>query len=135
MLEWVAMPFSRGIFLTQGSNLGVSHCRQILYCLSHRGGPGSVYMSIRISRFHHCLFPTSVPTSLLYMGVSIPALPIGSSICTCFSRFHVFVEFHIFHTFSRFHDIYFSLSDFTLYDRLWVHQHLYNRPNFILLYG
>ena len=27
----------QGIFLTQGSNLGLPHCRQILYCLSHQG--------------------------------------------------------------------------------------------------
>ena len=27
----------RGIFPTQGSNLGVPHCRQILYQLSHKG--------------------------------------------------------------------------------------------------
>ena len=35
-LELVAIPFSR-IFLTQGSNLGLLHCRQILYHLSHLG--------------------------------------------------------------------------------------------------
>ena len=29
----------QGIFLTQGSNLGFLHCRQILYCLSHQGSP------------------------------------------------------------------------------------------------
>ena len=29
-------PFSRGIFLTQGSNPGLPHCRQILYQLSHK---------------------------------------------------------------------------------------------------
>ena len=29
----------QGIFLTQGSNSGLSHCRQILYCLSHQGNP------------------------------------------------------------------------------------------------
>ena len=34
-LEWVAIPFSRGIFLIQGSNPGLLHCRQILYHLSH----------------------------------------------------------------------------------------------------
>ena len=28
-----------GIFLTQGSNRGLPHCRQILYCLSHQGSP------------------------------------------------------------------------------------------------
>ena len=29
--------FLQGIFPTQGSNLGLSHCRQILYRLSHQG--------------------------------------------------------------------------------------------------
>ena len=29
----------QGIFLTQGSNLGLLHCRWILYQLSHRGSP------------------------------------------------------------------------------------------------
>ena len=27
------------IFLTQGLNLGLLYCRQILYCLSHQGNP------------------------------------------------------------------------------------------------
>ena len=27
----------QGIFPTQGSNLGIPHCRQTLYCLSHQG--------------------------------------------------------------------------------------------------
>ena len=29
--EWVAFPFSRGIFLDQGLNPGLPHCRRILY--------------------------------------------------------------------------------------------------------
>ena len=29
----------QGIFPTQGSNLGLLHCRQILYCLSYQGSP------------------------------------------------------------------------------------------------
>ena len=29
--------FLQGIFLTQGSNPGFLHCRQIFYCLSHQG--------------------------------------------------------------------------------------------------
>ena len=37
ILEWVAVPFSREIFPTQGSNPGLLHCRQILYQLSHQG--------------------------------------------------------------------------------------------------
>ena len=39
ILEWVAMPSSRGIFPTQGSNPGLLHCRQILYQLSHKESP------------------------------------------------------------------------------------------------
>ena len=34
ILEWVAFPFSRGIFPTQGSNWRLLHCGQILYQLS-----------------------------------------------------------------------------------------------------
>ena len=36
ILEWAAMPFSKGTFPTQGSNLGLLHCRWILSSLSHR---------------------------------------------------------------------------------------------------
>ena len=36
ILEWLAMPSSRGIFPTQESNPGLPHCRQILSCLSHQ---------------------------------------------------------------------------------------------------
>ena len=39
ILEWVAIPFSRGIFPSQRSNPGLPHCRQILYQLSHKGNP------------------------------------------------------------------------------------------------
>ena len=37
ILECVAMPFSKG--LTQESNPGLLHCRQILYQLSYKGSP------------------------------------------------------------------------------------------------
>ena len=36
ILERVAVSFSGGNFLTQGSNPGLLHCRQILYHLSHQ---------------------------------------------------------------------------------------------------
>ena len=39
ILEWVAVPSSRGIFPTQGLNPGLLHCRWILYHLSHKGNP------------------------------------------------------------------------------------------------
>ena len=41
-LDWVAISFLQGIFLTQGLNSGLSHCRQILYCPSHQGSPPQV---------------------------------------------------------------------------------------------
>ena len=34
----------QGIFPTQGSNLGLLHCRQMLYCLSHQGIPGKWWL-------------------------------------------------------------------------------------------
>ena len=37
----------QGIFPTQGPKLGLLHCRQILYHLSHQGSP-------QICRWHHC---------------------------------------------------------------------------------
>ena len=41
---WSRLPFpSPGIFPTQGSNPGLPHCRQILYCLSHQGSPLILY--------------------------------------------------------------------------------------------
>ena len=48
ILEWVDIPFSREIFLTQGLNPGLLHCRQILYCLSHQGSPRSFFSIIQI---------------------------------------------------------------------------------------
>ena len=37
ILEWVAIPFSRGIFLTRESKPGLPHCRQILYYVIYQG--------------------------------------------------------------------------------------------------
>ena len=37
-LEWVAIPFSR-VSSQPGTDLGLLHCRQILYHLSHQGSP------------------------------------------------------------------------------------------------
>ena len=38
------------IFSTQGSNPGLSHCRQILYQLSHKGSPKHLRNDLRVSR-------------------------------------------------------------------------------------
>ena len=39
ILEWVAFPFSRGIFPTQELNWGLLHCRWILRQLSYQEAP------------------------------------------------------------------------------------------------
>ena len=41
-----------GIFLTQGSNLGLPHCRQTLYRLSHQGSP--IYFNWRLITLQYC---------------------------------------------------------------------------------
>ena len=55
ILEWVAFPFSRGIFPTQGSNPGLSQSGRILYQLSHKESPripewGAYHFSSRSSQ-------------------------------------------------------------------------------------
>ena len=39
LLERVAISSSRGVFPTPGSKPGLLHCREMLYCLSHREAP------------------------------------------------------------------------------------------------
>ena len=39
ILEWIAISFSRESYQTQELNLGLLHCRQILYWLSNEGSP------------------------------------------------------------------------------------------------
>ena len=44
MLEKVAISFLQGIFPTQGLNLGLPHCGQILNCLSYQGHFKCIYL-------------------------------------------------------------------------------------------
>ena len=68
---WSGLPFpSPGNFPTQGSNPGLPHCRQTLYCLSHQGSLISVRMS-SISSVAQ-LFPTLCDP----MDCSTPGLPV-----------------------------------------------------------
>ena len=50
ILEWVAMPSSRGIFPTQELNRGLLHCRWILYQLSYQGSPVMVTDPLKLER-------------------------------------------------------------------------------------
>jgi len=39
ILEWIAMPTSSGSSQLRDQTWGLPHYRQVLYCLSHQGGP------------------------------------------------------------------------------------------------
>ena len=70
ILEWVAFPFSRGIFPTQGSNPSFLHCRQMLYQLSHRGSPRI------LEKVAYIPFPVDLPDPGIELGS--PALQLDS---------------------------------------------------------
>ena len=61
ILEWGCHFLLQEIFLTQGLNPGLPHCRQTLYCLSHQGSP--------ISKKH---WPISLPLT------DVPVMLIGT---------------------------------------------------------
>ena len=72
---------------------------------------GSVYMSIPLSHFIPAYpSPPHSLKSILYVCVFIPVLPLGSS--------EPFLKNFRFHIYVLAYGICFSLSDFTLYDRL-----------------
>ena len=50
ILEWFAMPSSRGIFPTQELNQGLLHCRWILHQLSYQGSPVMVIDPLKLER-------------------------------------------------------------------------------------
>ena len=68
ILEWVAFPFSKGIFPTQGLNPGLPHCRQILY----QGSP-------RILQWVACPFSSgsSQPRNLIGKRAQLEVKDVG----------------------------------------------------------
>ena len=46
ILEWIVNSLLQRIFPTQRSNLGLLHCRQILYRLGHQGSPNYLYKNL-----------------------------------------------------------------------------------------
>ena len=51
ILEWVAVPFSRGSSQPRDQTQDLPHCRQILYQLSHQGSPKIVKGLLKCSFF------------------------------------------------------------------------------------
>ena len=52
----------QGIFPTQGSNLGLPHCRQTLYCLSHQGPAHSIQ--------RYCIIIDCIPHTVHFISVT-----------------------------------------------------------------
>ena len=76
----------QGIFLTQGLNLGLLHCRQIFYHLSHQGSPVLVYLcAIILFSFSHLSCPKTLPNMLvqLFPKMDSTAQTCGSLGITC----------------------------------------------------
>ena len=70
----------QGIFPTQESNLGLLHCRRILYSLSHQGSPMYVLQDPE-----HMLIPPGSPTWWLSARVVYSRLPLRFHriLCVC----------------------------------------------------
>ena len=64
ILEWIAIPFSRGSFSTQALNPGLPHCRQILYQLSHP-------RTLEQVTYHAVYYISIITYSLLYINYNL----------------------------------------------------------------
>ena len=90
ILEWVVISFSRRIFPTQESNMGLLHCRQILYWLSHQRSPNGRWM---------CPFPSRIPSrcpewaTVKFFWVFLPSLHTVCRHSTCYSANTLFCIF------------------------------------------
>ena len=61
VLEWLTIFLLQGIFLTQGSNPGLLHCRQMLYHLSHHGSP---HLSVQFHGIKYIHTVQTLPPSI-----------------------------------------------------------------------
>ena len=73
ILEWGSLSLLQGIFLTQGLNPGLPHCRWILYQLSHQG--------IWLCGWRGFPWPLCLPCSICLPWKMVPALPLGALLC------------------------------------------------------
>ena len=83
ILQWVAMPSSRGIFPTQGSNLCLLYCR-ILYHWATRGESEGRVFTRTLPRVWHHAKPSACAKSLTHShpreGIVTAKLPLGKLI-------------------------------------------------------
>ena len=77
-----SLPLLQGIFPTQGSNLGLLHCRRILYQLSHQGSPNRNKMPNKIMHLNLKTVPHQSREKLSSMKPVPGAKRLGNH-CSC----------------------------------------------------
>ena len=70
----------QGIFPTLGSNPGLLHCRQILYHLSHRGGPKMYYFKVSFALTYFHVSKDSIDKEILDIYCFLVLLSIKQSL-------------------------------------------------------
>ena len=84
----VGCHFLQGIFLTQGSNPGLLHCRQFLYQLSYQGSPPSAYtLGLMNSTMNKASGGDGIPVELFQI-LKDDAVKVLHSICQQIWKIH-----------------------------------------------
>ena len=69
------LSLSQGIFLTQESNWGLLHCRQILFQLSYQGSPHASTLFFKIYILYHLFWRYSMAYGILVPRLGIEPMP------------------------------------------------------------
>ena len=91
-----SLPLLQRIFLTQGSNQGLLHCRQILFQLSYQESPLSPSVcsnSCPLSQWHHPTISSSVALNLFLLPSIFPSIRVFSSDSTLCIRWPKYWSF------------------------------------------
>ena len=65
----------QGLFPTQGSNPGLPHCRQTLYCLSHQGSPNIAIDQRKLFFWWNVSWNASLESNLaILLGIFFPVV-------------------------------------------------------------
>ena len=97
ILEWVAISFSRGSFLTRGLNPCLLHWQADSLPLRHLGSPSRKYW-----RENRKLIPMSMVLQILFFCPSSPAIDIYSFFLQLFKKLFFFLMWTIFKVFIDF---------------------------------
>ena len=88
VMEWIATSLLQGIFLTQGSNPGLPHCRQMLYRLNHQGKKAEHW---RIDALKKVMLEKTLESPLVCKDIK-PVNPKGNQSWTFIGRTDAEVE-------------------------------------------